>query len=462
MRTKLFISFILIIFIALLSNIVFEDLIIKDFDDYVKSMEEDRIYWLLASVEGSYRDGKWDSIFLRESLHWAMMLGFEAYIEDRGGKKIISTQDVLKDLNQSMLKRMSSLFDLPTGVGEFSWYPLYVEGSEIGRLYVRPLKRLGFLPQKEDIFRRRGKEFLLISFLIAGGGALFVAVLFTLFLSNPIRHLTVAAERVASGDFSVKPVVPHQLNRLYRFFKCDDEIDRLTHSFNYMVDALRKEDALRRHLTSNIVHELRTPLSIMKGNLEAVEDGIIKDPRVVLKTLQVEIERLIELVEGIDDITRAEASFFKRGRPERINLRDFIESVSSAFHGLFSERGLFLELQGDSDATVTTYPDKLQIILKNLLSNALKFTDSGGITISWGKDRKGLFTITVEDTGRGMEAEEVEKIFDRFYKASHSKGRGLGLAIVKELLDTIEGEAEVESNPGQGSVFRITIREARE
>jgi|Deesub1362A_J573_1020465.scaffolds.fasta_scaffold03927_5 signal transduction histidine kinase len=461
MRTKLFISFILIIFIALLSNIVFENLIIKDFDDYVKSMEEDRIYWLLASVEGSYRDGKWDDVFLKESLHWAMMLGFEAYIEDREGSRLISTQDVLKDLNQSMLKRMASLFELPTGVGEFSWYPLYVEGSEIGRLYVRPLKRLGFLPLKEDIFRRRGKEFLLISFLIAGGGALFVAVLFTLFLSNPIRHLTVAAERVASGDFSVKPVVSHQLNRIYRFLKCDDEIDRLTNSFNYMVDALRKEDALRRHLTSNIVHELRTPLSIMKGNLEAVEDGIIKDPKAVLKTLQTEIERLIELVEGIDDITRAEASFFKRGRPESINLRDFIESVSSAFQGLFSEKGLFLKLQGDSSTFVSTYPDKLQIILKNLLSNALKFTDNGGVTVRWNKNRKGLFTITVEDTGKGMGKEEVRKIFDRFYKNPYSKGRGLGLAIVKELLDTIGGEVDVESRPGQGSVFRITIREAR-
>ena len=459
MRTKLFISFILIISIALLSNIVFENLIIKDFDDYVRSTEEDRVYWLLASIEGSYRDGRWDSLSLRESLHWAMMLGFEAYIEDRKGIRVLSTQDILKDLSQSMLKRMASLFELPSGVGRFSWYPLYVEGSEIGKVYVRPLKRLGYLPLKEDIFRRRGKEFLLISFFIAGGGAFFVALLFTFFLSKPIRNLTIAAERVASGDFSIKLISHHRFGRLYRFFRCEDEIDRLTGSFNYMVEALRKEDALRKHLTSNIVHELRTPLTVIKANLEAVEDGIVDSPESVIKTLHGEIDRLIELVEGIDDITRAEASFFKRGHPETIVLGEFISSVASPFQGLLTEKGLTLTLDGNRSTTVSTYPDKLQIILKNLISNALKFTDSGGITIRWARDRKGVFTISVKDTGRGMEKEEMERIFERFYKGENSDGRGLGLAIVRELIETIDGQIEVESSPGKGTEFRLKIKE---
>ncbi len=456
MRTKLFISFIAIILLALLSNIVFERLIIRDFNEYVKSTEEDRIYWLLASVEGSYKDKHWDELLLRESLHWAMMLGFEAYIEDTAGERILSTMEVLGDLNQSMLKRMNSLFDLPYGYGDFIWYPLYVKGKEIGRLYVRPLRRLGFIPQKEDIFRSRGREFLIISFLIAGGGALVLAILFTRFLSNPIRNLTEAAEKIAKGDFSVNPRSRHRFQKLYRRLRCEDEIDRLSYAFNYMVEALRKEDALRKHLTSNIVHELRTPLTIMKGNLEALEDGVISDPVEVLKNLQTEIDRLITLVEGIEDITRAEASFFKRGEAVTLQLKEFMDSVLGGMRHLFEEKGLSVSSVGE-DITVKTYPDKLHIVLNNLLSNALKYTEKGGITVRWGRYGEKEFFITVEDTGRGIDQNDIKKIFDRFYKGSYSEGRGLGLAIVKELLETMGGRIEVRSEKGMGSSFTVIL-----
>src|SRR4030066_1150936 len=182
MRTKLFFAFIFIILLALLSNIVFESLIIGDFNDFIKGTEEDRIYWVMASVEGSYRDNQWDDASLSEALHWGLMLGFETFLEDISGKRVLSSTDVLSGMSPNMLKRMNSFLKLPSGSGEFAWYPLYVEGKEIGKLYIRPLERLGLTPLKEDVFRKRGREFLVISFLIAGGSALFIAVLFTIFI----------------------------------------------------------------------------------------------------------------------------------------------------------------------------------------------------------------------------------------------------------------------------------------
>ena len=449
MRTKLFFAFILIILLALLSNIVFEKLIMKDFDVFVNGTKEDHIYWLLASVEGSYKNGTWNHDTLHETLHWGLMLGFESYIEDDSGSKILSSTDVVFSMDSYMLHRMNAFLRLPSGKGAFTWYPLYVEGNEIGKLYVRPLERVGPILLKEEIFRKRGKEFLVISFLIAGAGALFLSVLFTLFLSTPVRRLKDAAEKIARGEFSI------ETPKVHRRFK--DEIDRLTETFSYMAEALKREDLLRKHLTSNITHELRTPLTIIKGNIEAVEDGVISDPNEVIKNISSEVYRMISLVEGIEDITRAEASFFKKGDREEINLSDFVESAAGGMRKLIEEKGLFLKTRGPS-IIVKTYPEKLHIIFNNLLTNSFKYTSSGGITISWDKKRHDYtdgFFISVEDTGKGIEPENIQKIFERFYKDTESSGKGLGLAIANELTEVIGGKVEVESIPNKGSKFTV-------
>ena len=330
---------------------------------------------------------------------------------------------------------------------------MYVEGKEIGKLYIRPLERLGLTPLKEDVFRKRGREFLVISFLIAGGSALFIAVLFTIFISMPIRRLTLAAEKIAGGEFNVQAPKPHKM----RFLGYRDEIDKLTDTFNYMAEALKREDMVRKHLTSNIAHELRTPLTIIKANLEAVEDGVISDPDAVIKNINSEIQRLISLVEGIEDITRAEASFFKKGELKEVKVKDFVESVVKNMRKLVEEKSLFMKTEGP-DISVMTYPEKLHIILKNILTNAYKFTSKGGITITWDRLKRGDgtgFYISVEDTGKGIAREEFSKIFERFYKGRSSDGRGLGLAIAGELAEVIGGKIEVESAPDKGSKFTL-------
>ena len=451
MRTKLFLAFIFIISLAVLSNIVFEKLVISDFNDFIRGTEEDHAYWIMASVEGSYKHGRWDRTSLSEALHWGLMLGLEAYLEDDAGRKILSSTDVYTEMSPNMLNRMKSLLKLPSGVGEFTWYPLYVKGEEIGKLYVRPVERLGLIPQREEIFRKRGREFLLISFLIAGGGALFLSGLFTMYLSNPLRRLTASAERIAQGDFSVQ--VPKVHKRL------KDEIDLLTETFNYMAEALRREDSLRKHLTSNIAHELRTPLTVIKGNLEAIEDGILSDPNAVIKNISSEIERIISLVEGIEDITRAEASFFQKGSMEEIDLKEFVENIADGFRKMMDDKNLYIAVEG-SPLAVNTYPEKLHIILKNLISNAYKFTELGGITIRWGKgpgESDSSFYLSVEDTGKGMNEDEIPKVFNRFYKGKDSGGQGLGLAIVKELVEVVGGKIGIESIPGKGTKFTLVF-----
>lgn len=450
MRTKLFLSFIFVILLALISNVVFEKLIIKDFNDFLGGTREDQIYWIIASVEGSHRDEQWNVSKLHEALHWGLMLGMESYVEDAGGNQILSSADVMFKMDSNMRNRMKSFLKRPSTELEFTWYPLFIDGRDLGKLYVRQLERVGVIPLKEEIFKKRGREFLIISFLIAGGGALLLSVLFTIFLSNPMRRLTSSAEKIAQGDYSVHGSLPTK-----RF---KDEIDKLTESFNYMSEALKREDALRKHLTSNIAHELRTPLTIIKGNLDAIEDGIISDPRKVIENIRAEIERIISLVEGIEDITRAEASFFRKGMPEDIDLREFVGSVTDGMKKMIQEKGLYLKSE-DDPMIVKTYPEKLHIILKNFLSNAYKFTEKGGIEVTWGKCslEDESYYLSVEDTGAGIAKDKTDKIFERFYKDERSNGKGLGLAIVKELVNVMGGKVEVESELGKGSRFTVTF-----
>ncbi|MEK6673535.1 MAG: HAMP domain-containing sensor histidine kinase [Nitrospirota bacterium] len=447
MRTKLFLAFLLVIVIALVSNLIFERLIMKDFDDYVRGTKEDHLYWVLASVEGSYNNGKWDRNSLSESIHWGMMLGFDLRVEDSKGHELMNSISVMESLPPAMKRRMESMIHLHAAEGGYEEYPLYAGGSELGTLLVRRLGSAGTLKVKEGIFKERGLNFLKISFLIAGSGALIIAVLLSLYLSNPLKRLKSAAEKVAKGDFSVR-VRPAS----------GDEIGKVSESFNYMADALQKEDLLRKRLASNIAHELRTPLAIMEAQIEAMIDGVIDRSPEGLEKIRSEIIGLAKLVEGIEDIAKAEASFFTKGEQRLINLREFLRGLEYAMGPAFSEKGLNLSVTDRGNINVITDTEKLDRVLRNLLSNAVKFTDEGGALLDYGNEGDGFF-VEVKDTGKGIHEDDLSKIFVRFYRGRNAKdnGIGIGLSIVKELVDVMGGRINAESKAGEGSRFRVWL-----
>lgn len=447
MRTKLFFAFLLVILTVLISHLIFERLVMRDFDEYIRGTREDHLYWVLASVEGSYHDHRWDMNSLTEAVHWGMMLGFDIIVEDESGAEITNSHKVMESLPPAMKRRMEAIIHGHEAEGDYDKYPLYTEGSEFGTLHIRPLKKEGPVKVKEAIFKERGKTFLVISFLIAGASALGMAVFLSLYLSRPLRRLKDAAERVASGDFSVR-VEPAS----------GDEIGRFSRSFNFMADALQKEELLRRRLASNIAHELRTPLAVMRAQAEAMIDGVIENRQEGLENIRNEIEKLTMLIEGIEDLTKAEASFFSPGEYSRVNLREFLGGIASSMEPVFSEKGLeFVVAQRDEMAVVADI-DKLERILKNIVSNSLKYTERGGVRIDYGRGA-GEFFIEVRDTGIGIPEDEIPKIFKRFYRGrgASDKGAGIGLALVKELVDIMGGRIEVESRVHEGTVVRVWL-----
>lgn len=455
MRTKLFSAFLLVIFVALISNIIFKEHIMKDFDGYIKGVKEDRLYWAIASIEGSYDNGRWNMHSLANSIHWGMMDGLELRVNDMEGNEIINslqcskgrTCEVMDTLSPEMRQKMESLIDIHATEGEFEKHPLYVAGAEIGVLYVRPLKSGGSIKEKENIFKKRGESFMIASFLIAGISALAMALFFSLYLSRPVRRLKLAAEKVAEGDFNIRVKAASK-----------DEMGKLSESFNYMAEALQKGESLRKHLTSNIAHELRTPLAVMKTQLEAMADGIVTNTQEGFENIKHEVERLTRLVEGIEDITKAEASFFSKGEYAAINLKDFFKDIEYAMEPLFHEKGLVITVTDRGYLNVTTDVDKLERIVKNILSNSLKYTERGGAWIDYGREGTGFF-IELRDSGIGIPEEEMPNIFLRFYRGKEAidKGGGIGLAIVKELINIMGGKINASSEVGKGTSFRIWL-----
>ncbi|MBZ0157036.1 MAG: HAMP domain-containing histidine kinase [Alphaproteobacteria bacterium] len=448
MKTKIFLAFIAVITAALFSNFVFHWLIIKDFDNYVKGVKEDQFYWVLAMVEDSYDGGRWHRTALSETIHWAMMIGLDIRIIDKDGGEVISSHEVLDSLSGTMMKRMHDLFHIQKTTGSFERYPLYLKGEQVGTLLTRPFQKEA-LQEKELIFKERAKDFIYISLLIAGGGALIIALLFSQYLTKPITLLKDAAEKIAKGDFSIR------IRSRSR-----DEVGELSESFNRMAASLQKEESLRTHLMSNIAHELRTPLTIMKTHSEAVMDGVIEDCGKGMENIHAEIDRLIKLVKGIEDITTAEASFFSKGEKVEVDMGEFLSGLADEMRPLFREKGLSLTTAARERALIVADVEKLERIVRNILSNALKYTEKGGVQIDYGKQGDDFF-VEVSDSGRGIPEQEIPLIFNRFYRVegSGNGGLGLGLSIVKELVEVMGGRIEVRSRVNEGSCFRVYLHQ---
>lgn len=454
MKTKIFFAFIIVIVVSLLSNFIFRWLITRDFDSYVSGVREDQFYWILASVEGSYSDGKWNKALLSEPIHWAMMLGLDVKVLNTEGQEVTSSKEVINSLSDTMRHRMERLFHIHETEGKYEEYPLYIKGKRIGTLLSRPFQK-ETLMEKELIFKRRTKNFLFVSFLIAGGGSLLIALLLSQYLTKPIARLKAAAEKISKGDFTVRTTVSSK-----------DEVGKLSESFNIMAESLQKEEELRKHLMSNIAHELRTPLTILKTHVEGIMDGVV-DREKGLENIKDGVQRLTMLVKGIEDITMAEASFFVKADTTEINLREFLSGLVSEMLLAFKEKGLDLTVVSETTRTenkddlfVITDVEKLEKIMRNLLSNSLKFTEKGGAWIKYGIDGK-MFFIEIKDSGKGIPEKEIPLIFNRFYRIENQiplkplGGLGLGLAIVKELTEVMGGSVKIKSEVNRGTTFTL-------
>jgi two-component system OmpR family sensor kinase/two-component system sensor histidine kinase BaeS len=233
--------------------------------------------------------------------------------------------------------------------------------------------------------------------------------------------------------------------------------------FNKMVDELERADKQRRNLTADIAHELRTPLHIIQGNLEGIIDGVYKPTEEHLNNTLDETKLLTRLINDLQTLSLAESHQLPL-HPTRFLLADLIHDLTSSFSSQAKSLGINLESNiKDSTLEINADYDRLNQVLSNLISNALRHTPNDG-TISITAElpiTNHALRITIKDTGEGIASEDLPFIFDRFWRGDKSRtGRinsGLGLAIAKQLIEAHDGEIKVESEVGKGTTFVIEL-----
>jgi len=439
---KFLVLLIVVSITALSAALVLRDLMLKDFREYTEGEREDRIDWITAAIESSYdRHKGWDTLDLSENVIWALMLGFDIKLYDEKERLVIDTAKALEIQSDNVTNRIEALSTAEVWPPDQKPvpYPLFLEGEQIGRMDVIFLK-----PQKEGVFVSRSNYLLLISLLVLGGLAILISIFFSRRLTNPIKGLTTAAEEISGGNLKSRVPITGK-----------DEISRLSDAFNRMAHSLEMQETLRKKMTANIAHELRTPIAAMRGELEAMIDGLLPTDAENMESLHAETGRLKKIIEGVEELAQAEASSRYMNK-KLLSADTFMEGIVSRLKMLFSEKGVELGLTCDSGIQINADPDRLSQIMINLLSNALKATDLGGKVGIKVAHEKGVVIIEVRDTGKGIKKEDLPYIFERFYR-SEKGGLGIGLTIVKELVEAHGGAIRAMDAEGGGAVFRVEL-----
>jgi len=442
LRCKFLLLFVLISAIALSSAFVLRGLIMRDFAKYLDGESQDRIQRVVALLEGGYEQNHgWQRDRLATDLAWALQLGIAVHLFDSAGQPVINSEQAVSSLTPLMRKRVldATGYDPRAVQGASIPYPLYLRGEEIGHLEAQVLERV-----KEEYFVRSSSRVLLVSVTILGLVSILAGIVASRRLARPILELVDASGDIAGGNLSRR--VRNSGN---------DEIGRLSQSFNSMAHGLEAQEKLRRTLLSNAAHELRTPLAIISGELEGMLDGVLPTDRSALQSLHDEARRLTAILDGVDELSRAEASVLNLHK-ETFVLKPYLTTIASRFERIMAEKNAVLLLECPDNIRINADPDRLSQIVINLVSNSIKAVVSGGqIAIIASPDGEGV-CLEITDNGCGIPEEDLPHVFERFYKGRDG-GLGLGLAIVHELVTAHGGTVSVKSSPDSGTSFCVNI-----
>jgi two-component system sensor histidine kinase BaeS len=309
-----------------------------------------------------------------------------------------------------------------------------------------------YIGQSERTFLDSVRNSLWLAAVVAILTGVALGFFFSRLISGPMRQLTLAARKVANGDFSQRVTT-----------NTDDEIGEVSVAFNTMAEQLETKEKSRRQLLADIAHELRNPLSIIKGNLEAWLDGVITPTSDQVASVYDETVLLSRLVTDLRDLSLAEAGQLKLYQ-KSTELGEFIFTEIASVQTRCQEKQI--SINADLPAglpLVLIDKDRIRQVLHNLVDNALRYTPAGGkIKIQANYTKPGWVTVSVSDTGNGISVKDLPYVFDHFYKADRSRhrghgGAGIGLAMVKLVVELHGGEVWVKSRKGRGTTFHFTL-----
>lgn len=305
---------------------------------------------------------------------------------------------------------------------------------------------------REILFSSRIRDSIWAGTLVAASVGVLIALWMTSRIVKPVVELTGAARAATQG--LPLPLVAVAGN---------DELAELSKAFNRMAIRLADEDGQRRRLFAGIAHELRTPLSVIQGTLEGILDRVVDATPERIAALHSQAVLLKRLITDLRDLSLAQAGQLQLNR-RTIDISGVVRETLEALAPLADERTVELRLEPSrSLPTIAADADRMRQVVQNLVENALRHTPPGGEVRVRLRDGNGDGVhLQVADTGSGIRPEDLPHIFEHFYRADESRARssggtGMGLAIVKSLVEAHGGHVSVESSPGTGSTFTVTL-----
>ena len=269
-------------------------------------------------------------------------------------------------------------------------------------------------------------------------------------LTQPIRELTSATQAVAQGALGNQVTV-----------RSRDELGNLAASFNRMSSDLARSSSLRRQMTADIAHDLRTPLSVLLGYTEALRDGKLPADQEIFDTMHVEAQHLQRLIDDLRTLSLADAGELPLAR-QPASPAALLERSAAAYRTLADEHGVRIDVRAEPKLpSVDVDSERIAQVLGNLISNAVRYTPAGGSIRLRAAAGDGQAVLEVADTGSGIDAQDLPHVFDRFYRADlsrqHDGSSGLGLAIAKGIVEAHGGTIEAQSVLRQGTTFTIRL-----
>lgn len=339
--------------------------------------------------------------------------------------------------------------------------PIVVAGRQVGMVFSPELQQNRILPllvenlanetDNSQDFLEAVNRSLIIGGVVAAGLSLLLGLFLAWTLTRPLRELTAATHVIAAGNLNVKVPVRSQ-----------DELGELAQSFNRMNENLAHASELRRQMTADIAHDLRTPLSIILGHAEALEDGVLPPTPDTFHIIHDEAKRLNRLIEDLRTLSLSEAGELVL-HCRLVSTQRLLNRAAAAYAQKAQQQQVDLQVKTEPDLPqINVDPDRITQVLDNLLSNALRYVPPNGRIYLGGRRKDSQVQIIVQDSGSGIAPEDLPHIFDRFYRVDKARkrdqgGSGLGLAIARSIVEAHQGRIWAESEPGKGTRFTIEL-----
>ncbi|WP_368407203.1 HAMP domain-containing sensor histidine kinase [Tractidigestivibacter montrealensis] len=327
------------------------------------------------------------------------------------------------------------------------------KGKTVGTVRLWAFGSDALLTSSDAKFRESSYSAIAAAAAIAVVLAVIIGYFVSRSLTKPIQRITRTASQIRNGDLTARTGV-----------RGTDEIGQLGETFDDMATSLEKDLKLEHRLTSDVAHELRTPLMAILATVEAMQDGVLPADDEHLETLASETRRLSRLVDAMLKLSRLENGTTEL-KIERTDVVYLVKSLVSSQHQLFHEKGLHLRFKDDTahgECQADVDPDLIREAVVNLMSNAMRYTDEDGwVVVSVSSDHSDAI-ISVRDTGIGIAKEDIPQTFSRFWRSDVSRervsgGLGVGLSITKEIVDRHNGTISVDSELGKGTTFTIRV-----